>query len=367
LKVLILATDYPSIKNKATLHYIHVRNVYYAKKGVNVVVLNFSATKNYSIDEINVITLDTYKKEMEDEKFDILLCHAPNIRNHYKFLKQYEIKFPKLVFFFHGHEVLKIKKVYPKPYYYVKNRNIIKGIIQDMYDQFKLAAWRKYYSKLAEKSHFVFVSKWMYDEFIKWTRIDKNIIEDKYSITYNAIDYLYELNDYSVSNTKKYDFITIRSILDGSKYCIDLVCDLANHNPKYEFLIVGKGEFFKYYNKPKNITWIDDHFKHNQIIEVLNQAHCALMPTRTDAQGLMVCEMASFGIPIITSDIPVCHEVFENFENIAFINNENNKIDLTSLLNELKSRAPYKKNKKYFNNNTSSNELKLFNYLTSKI
>lgn len=52
------------------------------------------------------------------------------------------------------------------------------------------------------------------------------------------------------------------------------------------------------------------------------------MPTRTDAQGLMMCEMAAFGIPVITSDIPVCHEVFDGAENVYFIRNEDGKRDM---------------------------------------
>ena len=35
------------------------------------------------------------------------------------------------------------------------------------------------------------------------------------------------------------------------------------------------------------------------------------MPTRADAQGVMACEMATFGIPLITSNIDVCKEVFK--------------------------------------------------------
>jgi glycosyltransferase involved in cell wall biosynthesis len=56
------------------------------------------------------------------------------------------------------------------------------------------------------------------------------------------------------------------------------------------------------------------------------------MPTRTDAQGLMMCEMAAFGIPVITSDIPVCHEVFDGFSNAYFISNDDKKENLNKYL-----------------------------------
>ena len=75
-------------------------------------------------------------------------------------------------------------------------------------------------------------------------------------------------------------------------------------------------EYFDIYEKAKNIEWLDKTCNHNEIIKLLNEAKCALMPTRTDAQGLMACEMATFGIPLITSDIPVCHEIFDEFKNV---------------------------------------------------
>ena len=47
------------------------------------------------------------------------------------------------------------------------------------------------------------------------------------------------------------------------------------------------------------------------------------MPTRTDAQGLMMCEMAAFGIPLITSNIPVCHvpAILKYTRNVYYIGN----------------------------------------------
>ena len=99
---------------------------------------------------------------------------------------------------------------------------------------------------------------------------------------------------------------------------------------------------------------------HDEIIELLNQSKCALMPTRTDAQGLMMCEMATFGIPVITSDIPVCHEVFDDFENVELIDNLNTNFKLDLILEKLTKGHPYEKIDKYFNNYTSEKEIKKF-------
>ena len=46
--------------------------------------------------------------------------------------------------------------------------------------------------------------------------------------------------------------------------------------------------------------------------------------------------MATFGIPLITSNIDVCKEVFEGFENVAFIDNEDEKINIEPILKNYK-------------------------------
>jgi len=148
--------------------------------------------------------------------------------------------------------------------------------------------------------------------------------------------------------------------MDNSCYAIDIVNELAKNNPEYRFLIIGKGKYFEHNNKASNITLIDKVLKHNEIIEFLNQSKCALMPTRRDTQGLMACEIATFGIPLITSNIPICHEIFDSFQNVTFIdNNDIDKNDLKKLYESISGKKG--KNDKYFYKNTCSKEIELFN------
>lgn len=361
MKLLVLATDYPDLKGNISLMYIHTRNLIYTSKGIKVTVLNFSASRSYSINNINVISLEDFNRN-QNEPFDLLICHAPNIRNHYFFLKKYKDNFKKIIFFFHGHEVLRVNKVYPKPFPYVKKKSKIKLLIQDSYDYIKLAIWKKYFNKIKEKSHFVFVSHWMLKEFLYWTRISPKTFIDKTSIIYNGVGKIFEENSYDINTKKEYDFITIRSYFDGSKYGIDIVNELAKNNLDKNFLVIGTGDYFKYNQQSPNITIINKTLNHEEIIMYLNKGRCALMPTRTDAQGLMMCEMATFGMPLITSDIPVCHEVCKEFPRVSLINNQKIKTNLSVILEEItKEDISNRKNKKYFTSNTSAAEISLFN------
>lgn len=366
MKLLVLATDYPRQDKSIALMFIHSRNKYYLKNDIDVTVLNFRAHNNYIIDGVRVITLRDYRKNKDKICYGILISHAPNIRNHYLFLKKYEKYFSNIVFFFHGHEVLKTTAIYPEPYNYIKNKFIFSNIFRELYDILKLKIWSVYFIKILHKSYFIFVSNWLYEMFLKFIKIKPEKIERRKYIIYNCIGQNFENVSYDFKSEKKYDFITIRNNLDGSKYGIDIVTNIAEQNSKYKFCVIGKGNYYKYNKKPHNLLWLDRTLEHNEIINYLNNSKCALMPTRTDAQGVMACEMATFGIPLITSDIDVCKEVFGEFENVEYINNKADKIDIESFYNKIIMSKGKKANRKYFSENTVDKEIKMLTQILQK-
>lgn len=365
MKILVLVTKYPNLQGGLALAYVRTRNVYYTECGVNVDVLNFSAKEDYDIDGIHVFCLRSFDKIVNRSKYDLLVSHAPNIRNHYLFLKKYNAYFEKIVFFFHGHEVLKVNKVYSVPYPFVK-RNKLLEIIRDLYDEYKFFIWRRYIQTEYEKLAFVFVSKWMENEFLNWVHPNVKCLKDRSFITYNCVGSMFEKGEYDVVSRKQYDFVTIRANLDGSKYCVDIVNELAKQNPNLSFLLIGKGEFFKYYEKADNLTWLDCRLNHEEMVAILNSARCALMPTRTDAQGVMMCEMAAFGMPLITSDIPVCHEIFDGVGGVGFISNEElDSFNLKEIYESIKKNAS--KNDRFFMKNTGKHEVEILSSLCANI
>ena len=113
------------------------------------------------------------------------------------------------------------------------------------------------------------------------------------------------------------------------------------------------------YEKAPNIYLLSKSCNHQEIIEYLNKSKCALMPTRTDAQGVMACEIATFGIPIITSSIPVCNEVFESFENVGYIDNDDvDNVNLNKIYKNLLKTTSNIKNEKYFLDKNCIDEVK---------
>ena len=143
-----------------------------------------------------------------------------------------------------------------------------------------------------------------------------------------------------------------------------MVARLAKELPDHRFLVVGKGKYFLHNEKAPNIVWVDRTMDHEQILQALQRSRCALMPTRVDSQGLMTCEMATFGIPVITSDIPVCHEVFDTFENVALLRNDASGAELLRQLEALEKKLPCGKDDRYYCRNTTDREVALIRSLT---
>jgi len=362
MKLLVLATSYPSSKKIYASMFVHTRNIEYVKNDLIVDVLNFSADENYEIDNISVYTKKSISIDML-KQYDIVISHAPNVKNHFKFLLKYKDFIQNIIFFFHGHEVLDVNIVYPKPYSYDLKFQKSNRLIRYLYDRFKLNFVRIILNKLREKTHLIFVSNWLLNEFEKWTKTDISLFENKVHIINNGIAKVFEADSYPVGNIKNYDFVTIRGDLDGSKYGVDIVNKLANSNPDLKFLLIGTGKYFEFNEKAKNITWINKQLNHKDMLEYVNLSRAALLPTRQDTQGVMACELATYGIPLITSNIDICHEMLSDFENVYFISNEYNG-ELYSILEQLESKK-YNKIDKFYARKTVIKEIELFNLIAN--
>lgn len=360
MKILVLAADYPNLEGNLSLYYVHTRNLYYVSQGLDVSVLNFAAQEDYEIEGVSVYTVSSMRARLRTSAFDVLVCHAPNLRNHYLFVLLYGDLFPAIVFVFHGHEVLRRSRVYPKPYAYAAGGSYCRLFLDDCYDIIKLRVWRRFLEGISSKAWLVFVSQWMFEEFVRWVRVDPSRLEERTRIIYNSIGPVFETGRYDGNRPKLYDFVTIRSSLDGPKYCIDIVNDLARSNPEFHFCVAGRGDFYRFVKMPDNVTHVDKYLSHKEIIGLLNSSRCALMPTRLDAQGVMACQMATFGIPLITSGIPVCREVFAGFRNVAFISNEAPNTGFVGTYRELVCDNSLQTNTKFFAENTSGREVELF-------
>ncbi|HYP86218.1 glycosyltransferase [Variovorax sp.] len=309
MKLLVLVQDYPSDENPYAMSYVHTRCLGYQKRGHEVDVLNFSSERDYAHQGINVFA----EAGCDWRIYDRIISHAPNLKNHVRYLNK--VTNAKIAFFFHGHEVLR-RSEYPTPYKW--NRpSALKRFSASLYDSAKLIVLHSWLRRKCKSNDIglVFVSEWMRQKFE--SNIGKIAGEEWIStVIPNAVHDSFVDNSYVPSRVKSADFVTIRP-LDDSKYCVDMVVRFAERFPGKKFHIFGRGQFFLHIRQPKNVVWFDRYITQDQIPRVLNQYSYALMPTRFDAQGVMMCEMAVYGIPVVTTKFTVCQEMLAGFDNCA--------------------------------------------------
>lgn len=330
MRVLILSQGYPSQKNAYSMAYVHARVKYYMKNNILADVLCFGADEDYEYDGIKIFC------HRDPSGYDIVISHAPNLRNHLRFLFLNARNIKKILLVFHGHECLSINKAYPRPYSFmspVKN-----WLWYAFYDPIKLLCLRKFISALNTKIHMIFVSENLHRDFVKYTKA-----YGKYAIIPNPVGpaFIGKRHDKTMA---KFDFICIRP-MDKSKYAVDLLCKIAFANPGSSFhLYSGQGKYFQYHEKPGNLEVINSFIKNDDLPELLSKYRAAIMLSRADSQGVMMCEMASIGMPVVVSDISVAREVLSGFDNVVFVDNENPIIDVDMIFSLTEAKIP----KRYF-------------------
>ena len=341
-KLLILVKKYPTEEEPYALTYVHSRSIEYKKRGINFDILSFDCRKPYEYQGINIIT-SSYAATNIDS-YTHIISHAPNLRQHIRFLLSH-CKGKTKIFFLHGHEILLKSRHYPAAYDFLfKNKlhKLTHRITNDLYDIVKIKILR-YLISQTKNSKYVLVSNHLKN--LAQTDLNKHIPPQKTFIINNCVNNTFIESSYAPLKIKG-DVITIRQ-LDNSTYCLDIVRRLALSNPELSFTVYGKGDFFNHNSLPDNITVVKRFFKHDQLPEILSSHRAALMPTRHDTQGVMSCEMATFGIPLITSNIDVCKEIFSGMPNVALINNNSaDSNNLGKIIQELElNKIPPNKEK----------------------
>ena len=78
MRVLVLSAAYPEPSGSRNMYYVHTRNTYYRKAGIEVEVLNFSAADEYQIDGIKVFE-EYINSEEKTERLYSRVSGIPNI------------------------------------------------------------------------------------------------------------------------------------------------------------------------------------------------------------------------------------------------------------------------------------------------
>lgn len=330
MRILLLCEAYPSPRNLYAMSYVHSRSIEYVRAGHAVSVLSFTADKDYAFEGIQILTSNSAKMRRD---FDVVMAHAPNVRHHLKFLARFA-PLP-LALFIHGHEILRMNRYYPRPFDFNRGGAEVLGrVARAIYDPLKLSLLRHFCRRqiaTARPLGFVFVSEWMHREAIAcnpWMRSDKGWYS---TIIPNAVNAAFFDTCYEPAPELLADFVCIRPF-DNPKYAVDTVVKWAKETPHRQFHIYGNGRYFDHHPPPPNVRIFKRFIAQRDIPALLNRYRACVMPTRLDSQGVMMCEMASYGIPLFTSDTAVTRQMLGSFNNVRFVASE---VNAAALLDQL--------------------------------
>lgn len=107
---------------------------------------------------------------------------------------------------------------------------------------------------------------------------------------------------------------------------------------------------------PDNMVAWKTELTHNAMEQQMYSARFDLMPILQDTQGFISCEIATYGIPLIASNIRYTIKYLSDAIMWFFISNDNT--DLEGAIGLLSSRFWHETWDRYFTKNTTMREIK---------
>lgn len=338
MKVLVAVQSYPSTqKDPDALYFVHPRSLFYQKKGIDLDILSFKAKESYTHEGVTVLPTHKAQKALRSGEYDLFINHSPNVFSHIYFILKNLKYLKKVIFILHGHEILNVRQYYRMPYKYQKKLRL-KWIMRGLYDPIKIFVLGAFFKFLVKRKNteFIFVSDHLRRLFFLTFPSLENAVFSKTHIISNPASRPFINSHYQPKNEYTADFITIRP-LNRSEFLLDKLCELANNHPGHVFYILGKGDYFDHNEKPSNVIWDNNFLDQKDIPELLNNFKCALMLSAHDSQGVTSCEVATYGMPLITSNTPAAAEMFSGFSNVKLISNDEIcSLRLDQILSEVK-------------------------------
>lgn len=306
---LLITPGYPSLQDKYNTAFVHTRVQAYKKYGLNVdvaVINSLPETITYEFEGIKVFKGNYFnlRQILQNRKYKRILVHFFDY-NYANVFDTIDLTETQLYFYLHGADVL--YRDYPKYASHYFESEIDVSYRQKEFE-LRDICFKKYntYPNV----------KWMFvSNFVK------NRAEELLDIKFNNFDIIPCFID---DNTFKYEqkdpelrkkIFILRRFTNDSCYALDIdirvILELSKRSVfgDLEFDIYGDGDMFDILTSPvKKYTNVHLHkqFLSHEDIYKIHQTHgIGLFASRFDTQGVSLCEAASSGCAIVTSDIPV--------------------------------------------------------------
>ena len=315
-KILLISPGYPSPDNLYSCGFVHARVKEYLKSGLDIEiasVYNFNSMSHYEIEGVQVYRTpyNQLRSILMSRKYDAILVHFLDEKLAY-YLDTSYIKDTPIILWNHGADILYWKHEEFNAKYFEDKCELSEE------DENNYRERDKYIQKFAKQDniYWVFVSE-----------SEKREAEEIHKITFkNSVVIPNIINGEIFSYKSKAPelrkkIFMIRRFDNIKKYAIDIAVQTILELSKrpffndLEFFICGEGEYHSKLVEPlrefKNVNIINNFLNHKQIKEYHDKCGIGLFPTRQDIQGVSALEAASSGLVVVTSDLDVIHEYFD--------------------------------------------------------
>lgn len=316
-RILLITPSYPSPDNLYACGFVHSRVKEYIKQGLEVEVASvykYNSMAYYEIEGVPVYRTDysQLRSILMGRKYDALLVHFFDEEYAY-YLDTSYIKDTPIFLWNHGADILywNYKEFYT-PYF--TDEYVLPQYLEKSYKKRD-----KYIKKFADKEnvYWIFVSE-----------SERKEAEKMHNLNFsNSIIIPNIINQDIFSYTKKdpelrKNIFMVRRFDNTKKYAIDIavltILELARRPffGELSFYICGEGDYHSQLVEPirkyPNVHIINNFLTHEQIKEYHDKCGIGLFPTRQDTQGVSALEAASSGLAVVTSDLEVIHEYFDD-------------------------------------------------------
>lgn len=342
----VITPHYPSVENRYLCGFVHSRIKAYHEAGLNFNVFAcyaYSGACKYMYEGMQVfrISYDILEYILRAKKFRNIMMHF--------FDEQYNNIFElygtsNTTFFLYSHGVETLYWDWNKftNKYFSTSQDALNG--EQQCDFSKRDEIIKKISGNVN-THWIFVSEWAKKQSEKLI----GIAFKNYSTIPNFIDTkLFANNRKNIYPGKKRIFL-LRRYDNIDKYGVDIavraILELSRREcfDNIEFNIYGMGDYFDELFAPlksfNNVHFHRYFLSQHQISEAHTQNDIALFPTRYDSQGVSMCEAASSGLAVVSSDNPVTRYFLPN--NLGLLVETENYIAYADVIERLVQDEDY--------------------------
>jgi len=317
MRILII-TPYYSSEKKSAYAFVHARAKIYQKFS-NKVTVFVPSQKNFTFNfegvEVHKGPDNAYLALLRESDPDVVALHSPRYtmsKNPLRMLDETRKQAP-VIMWIHGTEaVVNAFHNYFSPWELRgKIKNILGGTLKVTVLRFLIP----------KASAVVYVSKWM-----KETAERYFVFRHPYSfIIPNPIDTnLFIYTKRSARNKNR--GILVRGL--EWKYGTDIAIKAYSNFKESNLTILGTGVLEKYMRNlaeecRSNVSFLTAHIEHNKMPKLYAQFGYFVAPSRTEAQGVAMCEAMACGLPVIATNVGGIPEFVKDGANGILVPPEN--------------------------------------------